>query len=111
MGEAMAYVRNHRAALAAYLDDGRLAIDNNLAEQMIRPMAVGRKNFLFAGSEHGGRTMATLMSLVCSARLHDLNVEAYIADVITRISRLKTSDLPDLLPDRWKELRAAKTER
>ncbi len=107
IGKAIGYALNHRAAFMAYLDDGRLAIDNNLAERMIRPIAVGRKNFLFAGSERGGRTMATLMSLVSSARLHDLNVHAYVTDVITRIAGLPMSQLPDLLPDRWKTLQAA----
>lgn len=107
MGHAMAYVLNHRAAFMAYLDDGRLAIDNNLAERTIRPIALGRKNFLFAGSARGGRTMATLMSLVSSARLHKLNVHAYVTDVITRIAGLPSSELPDLLPDRWKAIQAA----
>ena len=102
MGQAMAYVLGHRKAFMAYLGDGRLSIDNNLAERMIRPIVVGRKNFLFAGSERGGRTMATLMSLVYSARLHELNVHAYVTDVIERIAGLPMSKLPDLLPDRWK---------
>jgi len=104
MGKAINYVLGHRKAFTAYLDDGRLAIDNNLTERMIRPIALGRKNFLFAGSERGGRTMATLMSLVCSARLHELNVHAYVTDVIERIAGLPISELPNLLPDRWKEL-------
>ncbi len=104
LGQAIRYVLNHRPAFEAYLDDGRLAIDNNLAERLIRPIAVGRKNFLFAGSERGGRTMATLMSLVSSARLHEVNVHAYVTDVITRISGHPLNKLSDLLPDRWQAL-------
>ena len=107
MGKAIAYVLNHRPAFERYLEDGRIAIDNNLAEQVIRPIAVGRKNFLFAGSEKGGRTMATLMSVVASARLQRIDVHAYLGDVIARIASLPMSRLPELLPEAWQAARNA----
>jgi len=110
IGRALAYVQSHRPQLERYLDDGRLAIDNSIAERSIRPVAVGRKNFLFAGSPRGGRTMATLMSVVGSARLHDVDVAAYLRDVIGRIAAMPVSRLPELLPDRWKALRSAGDE-
>jgi transposase len=105
-GQAIAYVLGHRKALERNLDDGRLAIDNNAAEQTIRPVALGRKNFLFAGSGRGGQTMATLMSVVGSARLHKLDVAAYLADVIERIAATPLSRLQELLPERWAEVRS-----
>ena len=101
IGRALAYVRTHRAMLERYLDDGRLEIDNSLVERAIRPVAVGRKNFLFAGSERGGRTMATLMSVVGSARLHGVDVAAYLGDVIERIAGHPAGRLGELLPDAW----------
>ena len=101
IGRALSYVLAHREQLERYLSDGRLAIDNSIAERAIRPIAVGRKNFLFAGSERGGRTMATLMSVVGSARLHGLDVARYLHDIIDRIAGLPVSRLAGLLPDRW----------
>ena len=105
MGKAIAYVLGHRTAFERYLSDGRLAIDNNLAEQTIRPMVVGQKNFLFAGSERGRRTMATLMSVVGSARLQQLDVAAYLGDVIARIAAIPVGRLSELLPENWKAAR------
>jgi transposase len=110
IGRALSYVLAHRERLERYLADGRLAIDNSIAERAIRPVAVGRKNFLFAGSRRGGQTMATLMSLVGSARLHGLDVARYLHDVIDRIAAIPVSRLPELLPDRWKAAQAVPAE-
>jgi len=72
MGTAIGYALNNWEALMRYVDDGDLAIDNNVAERAIRPLAIGRKNYLFFGSDGGGRTAATLYSMVASAKRHGL---------------------------------------
>lgn len=102
VGQAIAYTRSNWAALQRYTEDGDLRIDNNLAEQAMKHVAVGRKNWLFFGSERGGRTWAKLASLLYSAKLHGLNPWEYLKDVIERIGDMKLSELGCLLPDVWK---------
>ena len=104
IGKACAYTLNHWAALMRYLDDGRLAIDNNLAERAIRPLVVGRNNWLFAGSRRGGAAAATLYSLIQSAKRHGIDPFAYLRDLLTRIPTHPNSRIDELFPDRWKEL-------
>ena len=74
---------------------------NNAAENAIRPLVVGRKNWLFAGSDNGGRTAAVLASLVASAKQHGLDPFVYLRDVLTRIAATPVSQLDQFLPDRW----------
>ena len=81
-----------------------LPIDNNLAEQAIRPIALGRKNWLFLGSENGGHTAAVLMSFCSTCRTNKINTWAYLKDVLQRIQSHPASRLDELLPDRWQEL-------
>jgi transposase len=113
MGEAISYALNQWAALERYLEDGRLAIDNNATERTLRGVAVGRKNWLFAGSEAGGRRAAVLYSIVESCRRQHLDPFAYIRDVLTRISTHPARDVEHLTPAGWKvafpELAAAAT--
>lgn len=104
IGKACAYTLNHWAALMRYLDDGRLAIDNNLAERAIRPLVVGRNNWLFAGSRRGGQAAATLYSLIQSAKRHGIDPFAYLRDLLTRIPTHPNSRIDELFPDRWKAL-------
>jgi transposase len=101
MGEAITYTLNQWEALVRYADDGDLAIDNNAAERAIRPLAIGRKNYLFVGSDAGGRTAAILYSLVEGARRAGLDVWLYLRDLLTRLPSAPMSQLPEFLPDRW----------
>ena len=100
-GEALGYLRNHWEAFGLYLKDGRLPIDNNDAERDLRRVALGRKNWLFLGSEDAGNRTATILTVISSAHRHDLDVWAYVRDVLERLAR-GTADLEALLPDVWK---------
>jgi hypothetical protein len=101
IGQAIAYARNHWVALTRYLGHGFLPIDNNAAERSLRPVAVGRKNWLHLGSERGGRTAAVLMSLVESCRRCGVEPFAYIRDLLVRVSTHPASRVAELLPDVW----------
>ena len=107
MGQAITYTLNQWAALTVYLLDGDLDIDNNTAENALRRIALGRKNWLFCGSDNGGATAAILFSLIATCQRHGVDPLAYLRDVLTRIAALPISRLPELLPDRWKAARAA----
>lgn len=105
-GEAIDYTLRQWEALLCYTTDGRLPIDNNRAEQSIRPVALGRKNWLFVGSENGGHTAAVLMSFCATCRKLKINSWEYLRDVLERINDCKMSQLETLLPDKWQQLRA-----
>jgi IS66 C-terminal element/Transposase IS66 family len=86
-------------ALSRYLADGRLSIDNNLAERLLRGIAVSRKNFLFLGSDRGGERAAAIYTLIESAKLNGLNPEAYLTAVLDRMARgHPINRLDELLP-------------
>jgi transposase len=85
-------------ALARYLDDGRIELDNMIAERALRPVAVGRRNYLFAGSDNGGQRAAVLYSLVGTARLNGLDPEAYLRNVLSRIAKHPINRIEELLP-------------
>jgi transposase len=97
LGTAIGYLRNHWDALARFLSDGRLPIDNNEAERALRRIAVGRKNWLFIGCHEGGERSAVILS----AHRHDLDVWAYLRDILERLAKGETA-LELLLPDLWK---------
>lgn len=99
ISKAMDYCLKRWQALTQYLDDGRLPIDNNWAENQMRPWALGRKNWLFAGSLRSGQRAANIMSIIQSARLNGLDVSAYLTDVLRRLPTQE--DLDELLPHRW----------
>lgn len=101
LGQAIQYALNQWDALCVYTTDGRLAIDNNASENALRRVAIGRKNWLFAGSDNGGRTAATLFSLIATCQRHRVEPWAYLRDVLTRIAASPISQLGTLLPDRW----------
>jgi transposase len=98
---AIRYARSRWTELTRYLDDGRLEISNNAAENQIRPLKLGAKNWLFAGSDSGGRRAALFYTLVRSAVLNGLEPEAYLRDVITRIASHPINRLAELLPWNW----------
>lgn len=101
LAKAMRYALNRRKAFMLFLADGRVAIDNNAAERAIRPIAVGRKNFLFAGSDAGGETLADAMTIIETAKLSGLNPEAYLANLLARINDHIITRLDELLPWNW----------
>jgi len=107
MGTAITYALNQWAALTVYLLDGDLDPDNNTAENQQRQIAVGRKNWLFCGSDNGGKTAAILFSLIATCQRHGVNPFDYLTDVLTRIAATPVSRLVELLPDRWKASRDA----
>ncbi len=98
---AFTYIRNHWEALNVFVTDGRLPIDNNQGERLMRRVAVGRKNWLFVGSMRAGIRNANLMTLVASAQRNDLDVSMYVESVITHMLR-GTAKVEELLPDVWK---------
>jgi transposase/regulator of replication initiation timing len=103
LGKAIRYLHNHWEALGAHAQRGDTFIDNNVVENAVRPCALGRKNWLFIGSEAAGKTSAVLYTLVSNCRLHGVNVWAYLMDVLVRLSVMKTNeDRSSLLPWNWK---------
>jgi hypothetical protein len=98
---ALDYSLKRWGALTRYLDDGWLPIDNNRIEQQIRPIAVGRHNWLFAGSLRAGKRAAAVMSLVQSAKLNGHDPYASLKDVLTRLPTHPNSRIGELLPHRW----------
>ena len=100
--EALRYLRNHWPALNVYVSDGRIPIDNNSVEQLMKQVAMGRKAWLFVCSVAGGGQSAKMMTLVSSARRHDLNVWLYVKDVLDQLLAGST-DYENLLPDIWKQ--------
>jgi transposase len=100
--EALRYLRNHWQALNAYVSDGRIPIDNNAVERLMKQVAMGRKAWLFVASVAGGEQSAQLMTLVSSARRHDLDVWVYIKDVLDQLLAGST-DYQSLLPNVWKK--------
>lgn len=101
LGIAIGYLRNNKEALKRFLSDGRLPIDNNEAERDLRRIAIGRKNWLFVGSRDGGERSAIILTVIASAHRHDLDVWAYLHDVLKRLAKGE-NDLEQLLPDVWK---------
>ncbi len=89
-------------ALTRFVDDGQLPVDNNWIENQIRPIAIGRNNWLFAGSLRAGQRAAAVMSLIQSARMNGHDPYAYLKDVLTRLPTHKASRIDELLPHRWK---------
>ena len=104
---AIRYALGLWPALTRYCDDGRLEIDNNAAERALRAVALGRKNYLFAGSDTGGERAAAIYSLIGSAKLNGLDPEAYLREVLTRIADHPVNRIADLLP--WNIAPAAPT--
>ena len=99
--KALDYSLKRWVALTRYIDDGQLPIDNNWIENQIRPIAIGRANWLFAGSLRAGKRAAAVMSLIQSAKLNGHDPYAYIKDVLARLPTHKASQIDALLPHNW----------
>jgi hypothetical protein len=101
IGQAIAYARSNWAALGRYPEHGELSIDNNLAERMLRAQAIGRKNYMFVGSDRGGRTAAVLYTMTGSCKHHYIDPFAYLQDVLRQLPSHPPGQLDELLPDVW----------
>ena len=103
LAQAIRYALNHWQGLVLFLDDGRLELDTNTVERAMRPVALGRKNALFAGADSGGRHWATVASLIQTAKLNGIDPLAWLTDVLERIvsGRTKQNELHMLLPWNW----------
>ena len=88
--------------LCRYIEDGRIEIDNNLVENAIRPIAVGRRSYLFAGSHEAARVAAAMYSFTGTCKLQGVDPHEWLADVLKRIPGLPEKELPQLLPQHWK---------
>jgi transposase len=99
--KALDYSLKRWVALTRFVDDGRLPVDNNWIENQIRPIAIGRSNWLFAGSLRAGKRAAAVMSLIRSAKLNGHDPYAYLKDVLTRLPTQRASQIAELLPHRW----------
>ena len=103
MGKAITYALNQWEALIRYVEDPILSIDNNVSERMLRMVVIGRKNYLFAGSEAGAERAAIIYSLVASCKLNGHDPFAYFRDVLERVSTHPAENIDELLPGNWKK--------
>ncbi|MCB0057191.1 MAG: transposase [Caldilineaceae bacterium] len=108
LAEAIRYALARWEALCRFLDDGRIELDTNTVERAIRPITLGRKNHLFAGSDGGADRWAVIATLITTAKLNDVEPYAYLADVLERLaSGHPITRLDDLLPWNWRAAAAS----
>nr|WP_280138170.1 transposase domain-containing protein [Allgaiera indica] len=100
-GEGLRYALTRWPSFALFIEDGRVAIDNKPAERAMRPIGIGRKNWLYARADAGGKTLARAMTLVETAKMNDIDPQAWLADVLDRIRDHKINRLDELLPWNW----------
>jgi transposase len=103
VAKAMDYMLKRWTAFTLFLDDGRICISNNAAERALRGIALGRRAWLFAGSERGGDRAAIAYTLIQTAKLNDVDPQTWLADVLARIANHSMNDLAALLPWHWKK--------
>lgn len=99
--KAINYLQKRWPSFTRFLEDGRVCLSNNAAERALRGIALGRKSWLFCGSDRGGQRAATMYSLIATARMNDVDPQAWLADVLARINDLPASRLDELLPWNW----------
>ena len=102
VAKAMDYMLKRWAAFTRFLGDGRICLTNSAAERAQRGIAIGRKNWLFAGSDRGGERAAAMYTLIATAKLNDVDPQAWLADVLHRIADHPARQLHDLLPWNWR---------
>ena len=107
VAKAMDYMLKRWTAFSRFLDDGRICLSNNAAERALRGIALGRKSWLFAGSDRGGQRAAAMYSLIVTAKMNDIDPQAWLADVLARVASHPASRLDELLPWNWRPAAAA----
>ena len=107
LANAMDYMLKRWASFARFLDDGRLCLTNNAAERALRCIAVGRRNWTFAGSDRGGERAAAIYTLIQTAKLNGVDPQAWLADVLARIAEMPITKLDQLLPWNWRAVEQA----
>ena len=108
VAKAMEYMLKRWPAFTRFLDDGRICLSNNAAERALRGIALGRKSWLFAGSDRGGQRAAAMYSIIVTAKMNDVDPQAWLADVLARIAEHPAHRLDELLPWNWRPLRSAR---
>jgi transposase len=101
IGKAIAYVKKRWKELTAFLEDGRIEISNNLIENLIRPLALGRRNWLFAGSPKGAQRLADLYTITLTCKSHGVNLFRYLSNVLKELPMRELNNIDDLLPNKW----------
>ena len=101
LAKAMDYILKRWSAFTRFLDDGRICLSNNAAERGVRGIALGRKSWLFCGSDRGGERAAVMYSLIVTAKMNDIDPQAWLADVLGRIAEHPAQKLDELLPWNW----------
>jgi len=110
LAKAMNYMFKRWGSFTRFLDDGRVCLSNNAAERALRGIALGRKSWLFCGSDRGGRRAAAMYSLIVSAKMNDVDPQAWLADVLARIAEHPVQKLDELLPWNWRSLQACASQ-
>ena len=110
LGKALNYANNTWERLIRFVDDPQAGLDNNPAENAIRPIALGRKNWLFIGSGRSGHAAANIMSVICTCKRARVEPYAYLLDIIRRLPSMKTTELAQLLPAEWKRAHVVPVE-
>ena len=111
VAKAMDYMLKRWTAFTRFLDDGRICLSNNAAERGVRGIALGRKSWLFCGSDRGGERAAVMYSLIVTAKMNDVDPQAWLADVLARIAEHPVQKLDELLPWNWRPLNARPVRR
>ena len=106
LAKAMDYMLKRWPAFTRFLDDGRICLSNNAAERALRGIALGRKAWLFAGSDRGGQRAAAMYSIIVTAKMNNVDPQAWLADVLARIAEHPANRLDELLPWNWRPLQA-----
>jgi transposase len=107
IAKAMDYMLKRWPSFTRFLNDGRVCLSNNAAERALRGIALGRKSWLFAGSDRGGQRAAAMYSLIITCKLNDVDPQAWLADVLARIAEHPAHRLDELLPWNWRSTREA----
>jgi hypothetical protein len=110
LAKAIDYILKRWAAFTLFLDDGRVCLTNNAAERALRGIALGRKSWLFAGSDRGGQRAAAMYSLIVTAKMNDIDPQAWLADVLARIAEHPARDIDALLPWNWQPPQSSRNQ-
>ena len=110
MGQAISYALNQWPTLERFLDHGEVEIDNNLVENAIRPTAIGKKNWLFFGSEEAGERSAVIYTLIENCRMHGVEPYTYLKDVLERLPTTTNQQVAQLTPLNWKKAQRSPVE-